>query len=492
MFKKFNFLSILIFSFLISTQTFSQTILTLDKAIEIALENSPNIKRSYLNLVRSKESLKAQNAALKSKFKLQITPFEFTKDRQFNDYFSQWYSSENKQSFATFSVVQPIIWTDGTLALNNRFGYNDAISEAQNSRTKTFSNNLYLSLEQPLFTYNRTKLQLTELELDFENAALSYAIQKLAITKNVSESFYNVFQQKMKLQIAQDEYESQKKNYELTQNKVDAGILSKDELYQAELNMLNSQMSYQNEEVTLENSLDQFKQLIGIPIDEQISIVADISPNRVNVSLTKAINNGVQRRMELRQREIDIQNSENELTRTTAINEFFGKLSLSVGLIGTNENFENIYSKPADNQRFSLSFDIPLFDWGEREHRLNAAQTSIETSRLSLDDERTSILVAIKSVYRNLQNLDKQIDISKISERNAQLSYDINLERYSNGDLTSIDLQRFQTQLSQAKLSKVQSLINYKLALLDLKIQSLWDFENNKPVVPDLNTDEEL
>jgi outer membrane protein TolC len=88
--------------------------------------------------------------------------------------------------------------------------------------------------------------------------------------------------------------------------------------------------------------------------------------------------------------------------------------------------------------------------------------------------------------------LDKQIDISKISERNAQLSYDINLERYSNGDLTSIDLQRFQTQLSQAKLSKVQSLINYKLALLDLKIQSLWDFENNKPVVPDLNTDEEL
>ncbi|NOX18845.1 MAG: TolC family protein [Chlorobi bacterium] len=490
--RKYYLYAFLVLGIFISLPARSQTILTVDKAIKTALENSPNIRRSYLNLVRSKESLKAQNAALKSKFRLQITPFEFSKDRQFNDYFSEWYSSENKQSYATFSVVQPIIWTDGTLALNNRFGYNDALSEVQDSRQKTFSNNLYLSFDQPLFTYNRTKMQLTELELDFENAALSYAIQKLAITKNVSESFYNVFQQKMKLQIAKDEYESQKKNYELTQNKVDAGILSKDELYQAELNMLNSQMSYQNEEVTLENNLDQFKQLIGIPIDEQISIVADISPNRVDVSLTKAINNGVQRRMELRQREIDIQNSENELTKTTATNEFFGKLSLSVGLIGTNEKFKNVYATPADNQRFSLSFDIPLFDWGEREHRLKAAETSIETSKLSLDDERTSILVAIKSVYRNLQNLDKQIDISKISERNAQLSYDINLERYSNGDLTSIDLQRFQTQLSQAKLSKVQSLINYKLALLDMKIQSLWDFENDKPVVPDLNADEEL
>ena len=44
--------------------------------------------------------------------------------------------------------------------------------------------------------------------------------------------------------------------------------------------------------------------------------------------------------------------------------------------------------------------------------------------------------------------------------------------------------------LSNARLNEVQALINYRLQLLDLKIKSLWDFENDQPVVT-LSTIEE-
>jgi outer membrane protein TolC len=471
--------------FLITLLTRAQETITLENAIEIALQHSPQIRSSELNLERSKESLNAQNASLKSRFSLQVTPFEYTKDRQFNDFFSTWNTNETKSSYGTFSIAQPVLWTDGTLTLNNRFSWQDAFSEYQDEYSKTFSNRLYLNYVQPLFTYNRTKLQLSEIELDYENAALAYAIQKLSITKNVSEAFYNLYLQRMRVQISNDEYESQKNNYNLTQNKVEAGILSKDELYQAELNMLNSQMSQQNQRVALQNQFDQFKQLIGMEVGRDISIIADVSYNPVEVSLKKAIDNGIKNRMELRQREIDIENSQFSLIRTSATNEFYGNLSLSLGLIGTDEKLENIYETPTNNQQFSLSFDIPIFDWGERDSRIKASEKTIESSNLSLENERIGIIVSIRSVERNLQNLETQIEISEISERNAQLSYDINLERYSNGDLTSLDLQRFQTQLSEAKLNKVNALISYKLELLNLKIQSLWDFETNNPVIPD-------
>jgi len=56
------------------------------------------------------------------------------------------------------------------------------------------------------------------------------------------------------------------------------------------------------------------------------------------------------------------------------------------------------------------------------------------------------------------------------------LTYEINLERYANGDLTSMDLNLFQTQLSTKKMAYAQSLIDYKIQLLNLKIQSLYDF----------------
>ena len=67
---------------------------------------------------------------------------------------------------------------------------------------------------------------------------------------------------------------------------------------------------------------------------------------------------------------------------------------------------------------------------------------------------------------------------------NAQRTYDLNLTRYREGDLTGMEMSQFQTQLSNKKISYTQALINYKIELLNLKILSLYDFEMNTPIVP--------
>jgi outer membrane protein TolC len=73
---------------------------------------------------------------------------------------------------------------------------------------------------------------------------------------------------------------------------------------------------------------------------------------------------------------------------------------------------------------------------------------------------------------------------------NAQLTYDLNLEKYRNGDLTGMDLNIFQNQLSEKQLSYTNSLISYKLELLNLKIQTLYDFEKKTPVSPVMTLEE--
>jgi outer membrane protein TolC len=98
--------------------------------------------------------------------------------------------------------------------------------------------------------------------------------------------------------------------------------------------------------------------------------------------------------------------------------------------------------------------------------------------------QRTEVELGIRQTFRNLQNLSMQIEIARQNEKNAQLTYEINLERYKNGDLTGMDLSLFQNQLSEKKMNMANSLINYKLELLNMKIQSLWDFENNTSFVP--------
>jgi len=463
--------------------TCAQQTLTLSQAIEIAQESSRNIKKSKLNLYGNQRSLDAQRAALKSKFALDITPFDFNQSRMFNDLFSRWNTNRDYNSFATFSVSQPIVATNGTVSLVNRFGYRDNYSEFQDSRTKTYSNNLYLQLDQPIFTYNRTKMQLKELELNLENATINNALELLSLEQRVTQSFYAFYQQQNNLQIAKDEYANQKISYEITRNKVEADLLAQEELYQAELNLATSKSTLENTQVMLDNAADDFKLLLGVDLTEEFTVEVDINFVTREVDLNQALAYGLENRMELRQRAIDIERSKFELIKTKALNEFKGVVGLSLGIFGDNERAPEVYQSPAVNPRMAISFSIPIFDWGENKARMDVTTATMDIQKVDLEVEKNNIMINIRKIYRNLQNLENQIEIAGQNVKNANLTYDLNLERYKNGDLTSIDLERFQSQLSQKKSDLANALINYKIELLNLKIQALYNFETQEPVL---------
>ncbi len=462
----------------------AQRVLTPEVALEIALANSPRIRDSQLNLEKNQERLNATRARLKSQFSLSLTPLSYRQTRQFNDLFSTWYTNETKQSSGTFQIEQPIKWTDGTLRLINYFTWRDDYSSFQDLSSRTYTNNLYLSFEQPIFTYNRTKLELRELELDYENASLNYAIQRLELEMEVMTRFFELYQKKMSLEIAVEELENNEQNYQTMKNKVEAGLAAKDELYQEELNYENSKAKVQNEQVALEDAMDSFKRLLGLSIFEEISVEADISHQPVDIDLKQAIDHGLKNRMELRERHIGIEQAQYNLTRTSAQNEFKGSIEVSYGSIGTDERFENIYDSPEKSQEFSLSLNIPLWDWGEKRSRIKVAEADIKAAKFDLEDEKVQIMIDIRSTYRDLQKNVRQIEIARKGVRLAQMTYEIDLERYRSGELSSFELSQKQAQLSERKMSLVDAQIGYKLALLDMKIKSLWDFEKNQPVLP--------
>jgi len=468
---------------------FSQQGLTLEQALSVAETNSPSMKKTRLSLIRSQENLNAQNAALKSNFSLTLNPISYTQNREFNNLISKWNSQKTTESFGNFTVSQPIVYTDARISLTNRLGYYDSYSEYTGTTTKGFSNNLSLTIDQPLFTYNRTKLSLKELQLALENAQLNYAIQLLALERQVAQAFYYVYQQQQSLEIANQAYQNMQKSYEVSKNKVDAGISPREEMFQSELNLATTRSDFENKQVSLENAKDDFKLLIGMSLYEDLLVIPNIAVDTVSINISFAIDQGLANRMELRQRKIDIENSQFDLIQTKALNEFKGSLGLSLGLFGDNEKFGKVYDSPTNNETVALSLTIPLWDWGERASRIKASEASIKTADIIYQEEQNDIILSIRKVYRNLLNLQNQIEIARRSVTNAQLTYDLNLEKYKNGDLTGMDLNIYQNQLSEKQLTYTNSLINYKLELLNLKIQTLYDFEKKEAVTPVMTID---
>ena len=457
--------------------------LVLERALAIAFDRSPAMQDARHNLEINRRNLQAQRAALKSRFGLSLTPYEFSKDRVFTDLTSQHNTQQQTHLGARFSIRKPIELTDGTLSVIQALDWREASSAFAGGGTRqTYSNQLLLTYSQPLFTYNRTKLQLERLELALESAQLSHAIQRLQIESQVTRRFLDLYLKQRNVEIVKEELRNASERYEIIDSKVKAGITAREQLLQADLTRANAAGNLQNVQLEYANVLDEFKMLLGMSLNEELSVYAVIRKELVDVDLRQAIDHGLTNRMELRQQGIAIQEAMQALVTTDAQNEFEGSVDLTFGLTGADEELGRTYDDPSRNQRLILTFNIPLFDWGEKRHRMASAQESVDRTELSASEERKRITADIRQAHRNLLTQKTQIEIAEKNVVNASLTYDINLERYRNGDLSSKDIADYQNQLSREQINEVGVLINYRLALLDLKIHTLYDFVRDQPV----------
>lgn len=466
--------------------------ITLKRALEIAFEQSRSIRQAVNNLEISRQNLWAQQAALKSQFNLTLTPYRITEDRFFDETRGIYITLDEKSSSTQFSIDQPIKWTDGTLSLRNNFDWRDALNPlSEQNRTTSYRASTVLSFSQPVFTYNRTKLQLKELKLALENAQLNYALQKLQIERNVTQQFLDLYRTQQSLEIAAEELRNATESYEIIKGKVEAGISANEELFQAELAQSNSRATFENNQIDLENKMDIFTDLLDLSLDAKIEITADVRKHLVDVDQSRAIRHGLENRMELRQRDIDLQNAMFDLVRTGSQNEFRATIDFSYGLTSDKNKFSDLFESSDRQQTFAIRLNVPLFDWGQKKHRLEAGRLQIENRNISATQQERTIILEIRQSCRNLRNQRTQIGIAEQNVRNARLTHDINLERYRNGDLSSKDMSFYQTQLSREQLNEVTALINYQLVLLDLKIRTLYDFETNRPVIDDYTGESE-
>lgn len=464
----------------------AQAPMTIQQALDIAEENNPDMRAAKLNLERYQYNLVAQRASLKSRFSLDLDPINYSRSRRFDNRLSQWYTNETLATSGTFMISQPILFTDGEVSLINTFGWQDNQStvEGMDNSNRAFSNDLYLRFNQPIFTYNRRKMEMQQIEFDYENAGIRYALQRLNMERSITNQFYTVFMAQSNLSISREELANTEQSFEIIRNKVEADLSAREELYQAELNLANAQSTVEERIVSLENAKDQLKQTLGMPLHEDIEVTVEIEVSPLAIDLLQAVQSGLNSRMELRQREIDIKLAELQMIQTKSLNEFRGDISLSVGIIGDHQRFENIYDNPTQNPRVAISLTVPIFDWGEKKARVRAQEVAQTLAKLEQENLRVDIELEVRQTWRRLENLRTQIDIAEKSVRNAQLTYDINLTRYREGDLTGMEISQFQTQLSNRRMAYSQALINYKIELLNLKILTLYDFENEIPIVP--------
>lgn len=467
-----------------TAQTQDTLVLTLEKALEIAYEQSPQLIQTKMSLERSELNLVSRRASLKPRFNFDLSPFNYSRGNSYDEYTSRWYDTESMSASGGFSISQPLIWTDGQLTLRESLSWNQYKNETTAGKNTSYNNNLTLSLSQPLFHYNEQKQGLKEIEMEVQRSKISYAVQQLSIEQSVTQAFYQLYASYKSWQTQQEAYDNQLQTYEMNLSKEKAGLLAREELLQSQISLSESETTLLNQESSFITAKDEFKKQLGLPLNVEFTLDVNIEVEPIIINPETALDHALRQSTELRLQELSMIQNEMSLVQAKATNEFRGDINASVGLSGRGEKFKDAFKKPSDTEQIGLTITIPVIDWGQRKATIRRAQLSIEDTRISYEEQKKSIEIDIRSKCRDLPKTYKQIEIAKQRAENAQITYELNYQRYLNGTISGIQLKEFQKQLNDAKDEVTNKIITYKQQLLALKIATFWDFETNESILP--------
>jgi outer membrane protein len=435
------------------------------------------------------------------------------------DFSSQSYLKTDTAQW-NFTFSQPVS-SGGTLQAqwnSNRRGSNSNTSIFNPS----YGSSMTVQFTQPLWRNlkidsNRANIKLANLDL---NTSDSQFKQKVTDTiSNIQSSYWDLVSAIRNYDIRRNSVKLAQINLRDNRKKVEVGTLAPIEVTDAEATAASREVDLISAEETILRSENTLRSLISNDRNSEIwskVIVPTDLPDfkEYKVDVATATDTALKNRPELEQadislRQLDIRKRLNENNRkwqfdfTGAFgssgtagpqgclkNNFTGQCALDangnetlltppalVGGLGTS--YKTIFTEGFTNWQIQFQVTIPL-----RNRSLDAqiAQQNIQRRQelMNLRKTEQGIQVDVRNAIQSLETNRKQVETAGVARKLAEERLDGEEKRFEAGLSQNYLVLQRQNEVSQAQFTELQSLINYKKAVITLQKAMYTLLESNE------------
>jgi len=335
---------------------------------------------------------------------------------------------------------------------------------------------------QPLLQFNRLKWDKKIEPLKFNESKQVFIETQEKISITVTEYFFDLLLAQVNLNIADLNYTNTKRILTIAGTKYELGKISKNEILQLQLEVLNAQKAVGTAKRDVEIATLNLRSYAGIEGNDRIkldmpSVVAQMTVVAEKV-LSEAFENRSEaiafiRRLAEAKRDVAKAKGENGLTATLRANLGFSNAA--------NSAFD-IYRSPKNQQSVELQLSIPVMDWGRSKSRTKTAQANEQFTTYAVEQDKQTFKQQIVTQVTLFNMMKEQILLTDEAEKIAAEKYKIASERYVLGNLSITDLSIAFQENDRAKRDYVSSLRDFWGAYYQLRYLSLYDFEKNRKI----------
>ncbi len=427
-------------------------VLSLGDSIMMALRNNTDIRNYYDSYESSQLSLGLEE----SEFTVTVTP-------------NISYSAEDgTQTVQTYGVD-----LERKIPFGTTFGASVQTNVYKDDDTGgSYSSMATVSVTQPLLKgagtlYNTASL-LSATESNIQQArSLELAKQSLVI--DCVSSYCSIIEYQQMRQSYEKSYERAKELLTQAKVKLEIGTVSKMDVYRAELAMLEAKNSLITYEETISNAVDDFKLLLGMPLDSELVLNEKVFNYDENIiDLDDALETAINNRLELKTYKENIAAYERNVLIAKSNLAPPLDLTLSANFLGTGDVFSESTNLNDEGWSVAISSSFDIERKSERVGYLNSIIT-LNRQRRELNQYMDEIRLEVKSNHRNVLQNYKKINLQKKSVQASEKQLEFTLLRYSSGDIDNLGVIEAEENVTQARIQYYSAITNYIVSRYRLK-----------------------
>ena len=463
--------------------------LTLSSAIQIAQENSYDAMVARLSFMSQYWSYRSFRAELLPAVSLSGGLLQFDRSmveaRNFDDGRISFVENNSMDNSVSLSVDQNIVPLGGKLSVQSylyrldQFSYDSMIYNSQPLR---------LSYTQPLRAYNKLKWQKKTEPLKYEKAKREYLENMEGVAIEAVRLFFEVLAAQSTYQQSVSTLKDRQYLFEIAKKRLDLGTITKSELLQLELSLLNAQVDANNNELTLKSQKFQLFSYLRMFDYDKIDLIPPYSIPDICVNADDILQKALANSTHTLQQKIKRLESEMLLAQAKANKGLQVQLNSEIGFNQTANHFNNAYRDLKNNEIIGLTVYLPIFDWGVSKGRVKMAEADLEVTKTQLEQAHETYMQDIRTNVLQFNIQSSQCQNALRAQNIADERYGITKQRFEAGTVTVTDLNTAQQESENAKAQYIRQLHTFWTNYYNLRKTTLYDWVSHRDLSADFDS----
>ncbi|HHW09351.1 MAG TPA: TolC family protein [Firmicutes bacterium] len=425
--------------------------LTLENALQLALENHPSIVAGRDAVAAAERALKKASAAYSIKVDAVSRPLA-TIGKSYNEETGKILDIKRGEARLNTSL-STIYGVSGSVSLSH------SLFGQQNAPTSSLQASVSAGLDPSSILYNQGRLSLAT-----QTAQLSKAIwdQDALIKKVLIETISTYWQlelEAMNLEITREQAAEKEAAYRSVMELMDKGVATNLEVLTAQIEMRDAQLALRKSETSYVNKLANFLSNLGwkvdmnnlpTPVPSGGARLENLASSFDAAVLAEAMVNSS---LDLKKKQLDL-----ELTRLR-VSAAKADLSPSISL-SASYSIPNLYKSDSSKNSWAVSVNVeyPILDGGTRRLTMEERELDLDNAVAALQKAEETVIESVKTMLENWEQAVENLAIAQLKLEKARLEESIKTEHHRLGIVS-------QTALAATKRATRLAEINLQAAI---------------------------